>query len=266
MLKNSDWKVPHVFAVVEVLVGAWLKCIYISVWKTWRVPATLKMASFCSGSSGSVLASHIPAQRQKLSPFPVSILDILNNGIRLRRSSHLCECWTSRPLPWSPRCLKKGFSAATCAQSRSQQANMNPPAVLWICWPTGALSRDEGLCHTRPRVVWLNSPRASHLSCVCVFACWAASCRPCRRCCLSSCCTPAAHTRQEENSRHSGSLPSTFWGRACFCRGGIALRRAGMRVKSMCVLRDLGSCQPENHQSLQKSTLDHLQQTGGDKT
>lgn len=59
---------------------------------------------------------------------------------------------------------------------------------------------------------------------VCFFESWAASCRPCRRCCPSSGCAPAAHRCQAESSGRSGSLPSMFWDLACLCRDGTDLK------------------------------------------
>lgn len=91
--------------------------------------------------------------------------------------------------------------------------------------------QDSGVTRGLPRVRtcsplkwWTHHEGVAYLSCVCVFVYWASSCRLCRRCCLSSCCAPAAHRCQAGNSRHSGSSPSMSWDLACLCRDGTALK------------------------------------------
>lgn len=65
----------------------------------------------------------------------------------------------------------------------------------------------------------------AYLACVCACVCWAASCRPWRHCCLSSCSVPAARRHQAKNSRHSGSSLSMSLGPGCLFLDGIVLQQ-----------------------------------------
>lgn len=50
------------------------------------------------------------------------------------------------------------------------------------------------------------------------------SCRLCRHYCLSFCCAHAAHTRQARSLKHSESLLSMSWDRACLYPDGTDLK------------------------------------------
>lgn len=116
--------------------------------------------------------------------------------------------------------------------------HLNSPVFLGACWTEALREGGAGQhrqCMRSPRILhikkclplkcYIHFTCLSYLSCVFVFVCWAASCRLCRHCCLSSCCVPAAHRCQAENSRRSGNSLSTSWDLACLCLDSTVLKR-----------------------------------------
>lgn len=154
-----------------------------------------------------------------------------NKTLWLRVSHRVFECCQMGLLQGSPpsvACLKWVSLWRVARRAWCMHHHLNSPVFPGACRTAAALREDRTLLshevclRTREEIIHFKD--VSYLSCVCVFVCWASSCRLCRRCCPSSCCAPAAHRCRAENLRHSGNSPSMSWDPVCLCLDGTVLK------------------------------------------